>query len=118
MEKLTGTEALKTLPFYDIAIPKDVAASLLTERTQKAVKENVAYIKTDVESPNLQVLSLAFDELANTVDEWCSYGGFSMSQDEIISLYDKMGKFSFKQLAEHVLTQSYPKAIRENDSYN
>lgn len=92
MERPKGIEALKTLPFREVALPLDEAEKLLTESAERGRQTNVAQLTGTI--PDRYLAEYIRDGLLQTP---LDPGGYTLTHEDLQELYE-MGHKPFREL--------------------
>lgn len=111
MERLAGAEALRQLPFRDVALPVEEAMDILTSRTMVCVGDNIGkkYEKYNLRFPQEQALPEDIESAKTKAKALIAPGGLAFSAQNLTFIYAQWGTLSYSSVVEKMVKEVIPR---------
>ncbi len=118
MEQGSNTEALKVLPFREVALPMVEALALLTDRTRMVVKTNIGELIKQIlpVTPNYEDVVAHYRRKQDEVESIFGPGGFALTPSDLEFIYEEWGHLTYQGVMERIVGESVPKYFNDKES--
>ena len=98
-EHMPGKDALKNIPFIEIAVDRRSALGILTQMTRRGARKNLWRAQVgDISPDRTPKHQFALDSIDTIVEREISRGGRVMTEADVDTIYTKLGNLTFKQI--------------------